>query len=110
MTRVAELTDENFEAQVLRSEFPVFVDFWAPWCAACLARMPMIESAAERFQERVRFGRVDVTADSTERIVLLADVESIPLLRLYQAGGLAAGVEGPVDESKLQQLLDSLAR
>ena len=95
-----EVTDETFEAEVLRSPKPVVVDFWAPWCAPCRRIEPALEQlAAER--DDVEFVRLDVDANpgSASRY----DVLSLPTVAMFSAGELRTTVVGARSQSHYAQ-------
>jgi len=81
---VREVTDATFESEVLRSEQPVVVDFWAPWCRPCKAVEPVLEELAADHGERVVFASVDI--DANPRAAARYGVLSIPTVMLFEDG------------------------
>jgi thioredoxin 2 len=84
-----ELTERTFDRQLTRSELPLVVDFWAPWCAPCKVMAPAYEQAAARIEPRARLAKVD-----TEQNPMLAQryaIRSIPTLAIFKGGNQVAG-------------------
>ena len=82
--RPLAVTDKDFGEQVLRSETPVLVDFWAEWCGPCRALGPVIESLSEDFAGRVRVAKVDV--DANQEVAARYGIRSIPTVILFDKG------------------------
>lgn len=81
------LTKENFEAEVLNSDIPVLVDFWATWCGPCMMLSPVIAELAEELDGKVKVGKVNV--DEQNELAMQYRVASIPTLLLFKNGQLA---------------------
>ena len=81
------LTKENFEAEVLNSDIPVLVDFWASWCGPCMMLSPVIAELAEELEGKVKVGKVNV--DEQNELAMQYRVASIPTLLLFKNGELA---------------------
>ena len=80
------LTKENFETEVLKSDIPVLVDFWATWCGPCMMLSPVIAELAEELEGKVKVGKVNV--DEQNELALQYRVASIPTLLLFKNGEL----------------------
>ena len=80
------LTKENFEAEVLNSDLPVLVDFWASWCGPCMMLSPIISELAEEFDGKLKVGKVNV--DEQNELAMQYRVASIPTLLLFKNGQL----------------------
>lgn len=100
------LTDDNFEAEVLQSDQPVLVDFWAEWCGPCKMLEPVVEELAEAYEGRAKIGKLDVDANS--EVAMKYNIRSIPSLLFFKEGEVADQVVGVVPKKKLSQKLDEL--
>lgn len=78
------VTDATFDRDVLKSEVPVLVDFWAPWCRPCKALAPILEEISEEWKERVIIAKVDIEQNPT--MMVTYEIRSIPTLILFQDG------------------------
>ena len=79
-----KLTKDNFDAEVINSNIPVLVDFWATWCGPCRMIAPVIESIAEKFDGRIKVGKVNV--DEEPEISLEYNIASIPTVMIFKNG------------------------
>ena len=103
---VIEVTDQNFEAEVTKSELPVLVDIWAPWCRPCLIIAPVVEKLAEDYNGRFKFCRLNV--DQNPQTAVKYKVMSIPMLLFFKAGQVVDTVIGAVPEQALQPKIEAL--
>ncbi len=100
---VMTFTDANFDADVLKSETPVLVDFWATWCAPCKAIAPLIDTVAADYAGKVKVGKVNV--DENPATPSKYGVRGIPTLILFKDGQIVDQVVGAVPKSQLEALL-----
>ncbi|MFH1267550.1 MAG: thioredoxin [Planctomycetota bacterium] len=96
-------TDDNFEAEVLQSELPVLVDFWAPWCGPCRMVGPIVEELADLYSGRLKVVKVNV--DESPGVAGSFGIRSIPTLTLFQGGEAVNGLVGAVPRAKLEELV-----
>ncbi len=101
---VLQFTDSNFSQEVLQSDKPVLVDFWAAWCMPCRFVAPVVESIAAEYVGKVKVGKLDV--DSNPIIASSYGINSIPTIALFKGGKVVDGVIGAVPKDRLKQLLD----
>ena len=93
------LTDENFEEEVIESDKPVLVDFWATWCGPCMMLAPIVTEIAEEYADELKFGKVNV--DEQPVTSLEYKVASIPTLMLFKGGKVVKKTVGYMSKSEL---------
>ncbi|MBN1299769.1 MAG: thioredoxin [Melioribacteraceae bacterium] len=98
-------TDDNFDAEALKSNVPVLVDFWAAWCGPCRMIAPIIEELADEFEGKLKVGKLDV--DSNQQTAIKYGVRSIPTVLLFKDGQVAETIIGAVPK---QMFLDRLKK
>ena len=103
MGAATEFTDSNFENEVLSSETPVMVDFWATWCAPCRQIAPVIEELAGE-NDGAKIGKLDI--DSNRDTALKYDIQSIPTILIFKNGEVVERIQGIQPKSKLQELIN----
>lgn len=101
---IVNTTDANFEADVLNSDIPVIVDFWAAWCAPCKAIAPVLEVLSTEYEGKVKIVKVDVTA--CEATAVNYNIRNIPALLMFKNGEVVAQQIGAVPKSKLVSFID----
>jgi thioredoxin 1 len=99
------LTDENFESEVLNSDKPALVDFWADWCAPCKIMGPILEELSEEYSDKVKVAKLNV--DEASNNAAKYDIKSIPTLILFDNGQEVARLTGAVAKDNLTQWIDS---
>ena len=103
---VKDVTDQNFEEEVIKSTLPVLVDLWAPWCGPCRMVAPVIDKLAEKYDGRFKFCRLNV--DENPKTATGYRVMSIPTLMFFKDGKAVDTVIGAVPEQALQPKIDNL--
>ncbi|OQA66307.1 MAG: Thioredoxin-1 [Ignavibacteria bacterium ADurb.Bin266] len=101
-----EFTDQNFNTEVLQSDKPVLVDFWAVWCGPCKLIAPFVEELAGEFEGKAKVGKLDV--DNNQETAIKYGVRSIPTVLIFKAGKVAETIIGAVPKVQLKQKLESV--
>ena len=86
MTKIIELTKENFDQEVLQSDLPILVDFWAPWCQPCLMMIPILEQIAEELDGKLRIGKLNTETIENQKLAIQYQIRSIPNMKLFKKG------------------------
>src|SRR5438105_290864 len=100
---VQTFTDENFQSEVLGSQEPVLVDFWAAWCGPCRAIAPLVEQLAAEYKGKLKVGKMDI--DAHQNVPQKYGIMSIPTLLLFKDGQVADQIVGAVPKSKLDAMV-----
>ena len=104
---VVTLQDGTFEQEVLKSDTPVLVDFWAVWCGPCKAIAPTVEELAREYKGKVKFAKLDV--DQAQQTAQRFGIRSIPTLLLFKGGRVVDTIVGAVPKSKLVDAITKVA-
>ena len=102
---VVHITDDTFESDVLKSDTPVLVDFWAEWCGPCKAIAPVLDELAGDFQDRLQIAKIDV--DANPKTPGQFGIRSIPTLILFKGGVVEAQHVGATSKQQLKDFLES---
>ena len=106
MSNVIELNDSNFDSEVVKSDKPVLVDFWAEWCGPCKMIAPTIDQLAEEYDGKVLFAKVDV--DSNPNLSVRFHVRSIPMLLLFKDGKPVDQIIGAVGKQHFEEKINAV--
>lgn len=101
-----ELTDQNFEKEVLQADLPVLVDFWAPWCSPCLIASPVIEELVKEHQGKIKAGKVNV--DNNPQIAQKYGIMSIPTVMIFKEGREIRRQIGFLGKEKYKELIEGV--
>jgi len=101
---IIEITDDNFETEVLKSDAPVLIDFWAEWCGPCKAIAPIVHEVANEYAGRLKVGKLNV--DFAGGIAGRYGVRSIPTLLLFKDGEVQETRVGAISKSKMVEMVD----
>ncbi len=91
----AEFTDANFQTEVVESDVPVLVDFWAPWCGPCRMLAPTVDTIAEEYAGRVKVGKVNT--DENPQVATQHGIQSIPTLMVFKGGQVVDRLVGAAE-------------
>lgn len=107
MKNIIELTEDNFETEVLRATGPVLVDFYAPWCGPCMMIAPLLEQFAADFAGKVKFAKVDI--DHASELASEYEITGVPTLILFRGGEAVDQVVGFSGPRQFKAWLDKAA-
>jgi thioredoxin 1 len=105
---VSEVTDATFESEVLKSDVPVVLDFWAEWCPPCRALAPTFEELAERYEGQVKFVKLNV--DDNQSVPQRFGIKGIPTLVFFDGGREAERLVGAASKDSLARIIDRHAK
>ena len=106
MSAVQQISDDTFESEVLRSETPVLIDFWAPWCGPCKAIAPVVEELASEYAGKLKVVKMNV--DDNPRTPGRYGVRGIPNLIVFKGGQVQEQIVGAVPKARLSQAIQKV--
>jgi thioredoxin 1 len=108
MSKVIEVTDQNFEEEVLNSDIPTEVDFWAPWCGPCMMVSPIYDKLSEEYDGRFKFCKLNV--DENQRTAAKYQIMSIPMQLYFADGQKVDEILGAVPEQTIRTMVDGIIK
>jgi thioredoxin 1 len=106
MSKPIEVDDASFETKVLKSNTPVLVDFWAPWCRPCLMAAPVLEELADEYTNRITFAKLDV--DQNAQVAAKYNIMAIPNLIIFKEGKPVSQIVGYKPKEELKKDLNAV--
>ncbi|HNZ28704.1 MAG: Thioredoxin [Candidatus Aerophobetes bacterium ADurb.Bin490] len=106
MSTAANVTDATFNSDVLKSEIPVMIDFWAVWCNPCKMIAPVIDKMAAAYEGKLKVVKMDVDSNSNTPSEL--GIRSIPTLMFFKNGEMVNQIVGVVSEAQLKKVIDTV--
>ncbi len=103
--QITHVTDQSFEPEVLKSDVPVLVDYWAEWCGPCKAVAPVLDEVAREYSGKLKVAKLNV--DENQEIPKKYGIRGIPTLMLFKNGNIEATKVGALSKSQLTAFLDS---
>ena len=103
---VVQVSDSTFDAEVLKSNVPVLVDFWAEWCGPCRMVAPVVEEVAKQYKGRIKVAKVDV--DQNQKIATQYSIRSIPSLYVFKGGRVVEQIVGAVPKHQIVSVIDGV--
>ena len=104
-SEIRHVTDDTFEPEVLQSETPVLVDYWADWCGPCKSIAPILDEVAKEYEGRLKVAKINV--DENQSTPAKFSIRGIPTLMLFKNGNVEATRVGALSKSQLTAFLDS---
>ncbi len=106
MADLLEVTDENFDAEIVNSDIPAVVDFWAEWCGPCRMVAPVVKELAEDYKGRIKVAKMDV--DQNRQTPARFGIRNIPTLILFKGGEVAQTIVGAQSKSAIEEEVKKL--
>lgn len=108
MSKALEINNSNFEAEVLKSEIPVLVDFWAPWCMPCRMMAPILDELSEDMGDKLKIVKVNTEELGNQDLAIKYQIQSIPNLKLFKAGEVVGEFIGLKNKESLKDEISPL--
>jgi thioredoxin 1 len=108
VSKVTEITDQNFEEEVLNSDLPTEVDFWAPWCGPCMMVSPIYDKLSEEYDGKFKFCKMNV--DENQRTAVRYQIMSIPMQMFFSDGEKVDEILGAVPEPTIRTMVEDILK
>jgi thioredoxin 1 len=108
MSKIVQITDQNFDEEVLNSDLPTEVDFWAPWCGPCMIVIPIYEKLSEEYEGRFKFCMINV--DENQRTAVKYQIMSIPMQKYFANGEAVDEILGAVPEQVIRAKVEDILK
>ena len=106
MSKTVEVTSQNFEEEVIKSDIPVLVDFWAPWCQPCLMMVPALDALAEELDGKLKICKLNTEIPENQSLAIKYQIQSIPNMKLFKEGKVAKEYIGLRPKEAFKQELE----
>lgn len=107
MSKALDLTSQNFESEVLKSDIPVLVDFWAPWCGPCRMMAPVLDELSGEMSGVVKIAKLDVENPDHQQLAMQYQIQSIPNMKLFKNGQVIGDFVGARPKDALKADIES---
>ncbi len=107
MSQIIEVTSQNFKEEVLDSDIPVLVDFWAPWCQPCLMMVPALEELSEILKGKIKIIKLNTEIPENQQLAIQYQIQSIPNMKFFKSGKIIKEFIGLRSKEILQQELEN---
>ncbi len=101
---ILEISDSNFESEVVNSDVPVLVDFWAPWCGPCRAIAPLVEEISSSYAGKIKVGKMNV--DDNQSTTMKFGIRSIPTIIMFKGGEAVDQIIGAVPKAEIERVVE----
>jgi thioredoxin 1 len=101
---IIEISDSNFESEVVNSDVPVLVDFWAPWCGPCRAIAPIVEEISSSYEGKIKVGKMNV--DENQSTTMKFGIRSIPTIIMFKGGEAVDQIIGAVPKGEIERVVE----
>ncbi len=101
---ILEVSDSNFESEVVNSDVPVLIDFWAPWCGPCRAIAPIVEEISSTYEGKIKVGKMNV--DENQATTMKFGIRSIPTLIMFKDGEAIDQIIGAVPKGEIERVVE----